>query len=118
MASAPTETATAPTVINAPRNSWLKANAGLFAVAFALLFGAGVWGYVSSPPFAIFFMGFILFLVLFATSVALASDGNITSALLGFGFFVFSLVVLFNAVGKSLDQFEKAPTVAAASTAS
>lgn len=104
--------------VSPARVSSLRNHAGSFSIAAAIVFAAGVWGFISSPAFATILMGVALFLLIMGAVAAIASSGGWIGHVIAFFVSLAAYAVLFSAVDRSLEQMSAAqPAKAAASAA-
>lgn len=87
------------------------------ALAFAIIFAAGVFGFVSSKAFAIFFLSFIGFLIFSGIGLVLLSAademGWFGGIVIG-GLFLMAVGTLISGIKESLDAIRSSAPAATA----
>lgn len=93
--------------MNDSKTGAIRPHLGSFAIAFAIIFAAGVYGFVASPAFAVFFMCFVGFLLFCGLGLLMLSAADDMGWFGGIGAGLFFLVAIAALVGGIQDAREQ-----------
>lgn len=95
------------------RHSLIRTHLGSLALAFAIIFAAGVFGFVTSKAFAIFFLCFVGFLVLAAIGLVFMSNAEGWPGAILAGLFLFAAIAgLISGIDQALDALRSSASTA------